>query len=225
MGFNQMSDLLTTSADYIDYMKLGMGIARLLDPDFVREKVSRYREHGLDIFFAGELFELAIMQGVVDQYFRALRDFAVWGVEISNAQVAMGIDEKAELIKRAIDSGLTAVAECGQKGGHDWAESQKYVSRQVEACLAAGAWKVLIQAEGLNEGVERTNTRVIKDLVGEFGLENLIFQAKEPHLPGWFIGEFGARVNLDVDAPSVLDLETHRTGIRKRGVFALVANV
>jgi phosphosulfolactate synthase (CoM biosynthesis protein A) len=58
--------------------------------------------------------------------------------------------------------------------------------------------------------------------VGEFGLAQLIFQAKEDGLIPWFLKSFGAQVNLDVDSDQVLDLESQRRGLRKRGVFGLM---
>lgn len=222
LGPHGLADLMATAADYIDIGKFAMGVARLLDKDVLQAKLDVYARHDIPVFFAGEISELAIMQGAAMAYFQQLRDLGAWGVEVSNAQVAMGIPEKARLIEDARGCGLQVVAECGRKGGVDWAGSTKLVAAEVRACLAAGAWRVLVQAEGINEGVATSNDRVIQDLVGEFGLDRLIFQAKEDGLIPWFLKSFGAQVNLDVDSDQVLDLESQRRGLRKRGVFGLM---
>jgi phosphosulfolactate synthase len=222
LGPAALDDLLLTAGDYIDVAKFAMGVSRLLDPALVRRKIAAYGACGIPCFFAGEISELAHLQGIAVEYFAAVRDLGGWGVEVSNAQVAMGIPEKVALIGQARDAGLQVVAECGRKGGIDWAGSGKLVAAEVAACLKAGAWRVLVQAEGLNEAVEQRNDRLIQDLVGEFGLDRLIFQAKEDGLIPWFLRSFGARVNLDVDSDQVLDLESQRRGLRKRGIFGLM---
>lgn len=223
LGPNGLQDLLALSGDYIDLAKFAMGVSRLMDEKLVRDRIRSYAQHDIPVFFAGEISELAMMQGVAEDYFAAVRDLGGWGVEVSNAQVAMGISQKVEFIAAARSAGLEVVAECGRKGGVDWAGSGKLVAAEVNACLEAGAWRVLVQAEGLNEDVDQPNDRLIQDLIGEFGLEKLIFQAKEKGLISWYLRSFGARVNLDVDSDQVLDLESQRRGLRKRGVFGLMA--
>lgn len=223
LGSNGLEDLLELAADYIDIAKFAMGVSRLMNENVVRDRIDAYTRRGIPVFFAGEISELAMMQGVAEKYFAAVRELGAWGVEVSNAQVAMGIAQKVGFIRSARSAGLEVVAECGRKGGVEWAGSTKLVAAEVAACLEAGAWRVLVQAEGLNEDVEQSNDRLIQDLVGEFGLEKLIFQAKEKGLISWYLQSFGARVNLDVDSDQVLDLESQRRGLRKRGVFGLMA--
>lgn len=224
MGPNALDDLLRMSGEYIDIAKFAMGVSRLMKAERVRDRIQRYDEAEIPVFFAGEVSELAAMQGVAAAYFQQIRALGGWGVEVSNAQIALGIPEKVGLITAARQAELEVIAECGRKGGVDWAGSLSLVAREVDACLEAGAYRVLIQAEGLNEGVSEVNARFIEDLVGRFGLKALVFQAKTSTLISWFVSTFGIRVNLDVDAPQVLDLESQRRGIRKRGVFGLVCD-
>ncbi len=223
LGRHGQEDLLELAADYIDIAKFAMGMSRLLSPELIQAKLARYAQYDIQTFFAGELSELAIIQGVADEYYQSIHDLGGWGVEISNAQVAMGVREKCRYIERAQAKGLAVIAECGRKGGVDWAGSYRLVAAEVKACIDAGAYRVLIQAEGLNEGVEVVNESLIQDLVGDFGLEKLVFQAKESHLCSWFLTTFGAQVNLDVDSHQILDVESRRRGLRKRGVFGLMA--
>jgi phosphosulfolactate synthase len=223
LGRHAQADLLEMAGDYIDVAKFAMGLPRLLDETVVRAKIAAYGARDIPVFFAGELSELAVMQGRAADYYRAIRALGGWGVEVSNAQVAMDIDTKCRLIALARAEGLEVVAECGRKGGVDWAGSGALVAAEVAACLEAGAWRVLVQAEGLNEDVAERNDRLIGDLVARFGLRNLIFQAKESELMSWFLAGFGSEVNLDVDSDQVLDLESRRRGLRKRGVFGLMA--
>jgi phosphosulfolactate synthase len=223
LGSHAQADLIEVCADFIDVVKFATGFARLLPPELVRAKIAGYAAAGLPVFLAGEVFELAVMRGRADAYFGQVRDLGAWGVEVSNAQVAMDPAAKVALIGRARKAGLEVVAECGRKGGVGWADSGALVLAEVAACLDAGAWRVLIQAEGLNEDVPAPNEKLISDLIARFGTERLVFQAKESDLLTWFLTRFGTGVSLDVDTDQVLDLELRRRGLRKRGVFALMA--
>jgi phosphosulfolactate synthase len=223
MGRNAQADLIEIAGDFIDVMKFAMGFPRLVSPALVRAKIAAYAEAGLPVFFAGEIFELAAMRGRASDYFAQIRDLGGWGVEVSNAQVAMDPAAKVALIGQARAAGLQVVAECGRKGGIGWADSSALVVAEVAACLEAGAWRVLVQAEGLNEAVAEPNEKLISDLIARFGLDRLIFQAKESDLLSWFLTRYGVSVSLDVDADQVLDLELRRRGLRKRGVFGMMA--
>lgn len=225
MGPARQQDLLAVGGEFIDVAKFAMGLPRILSEELIRKKIAMYAEHDIPVFFAGELSELAVLQDIAGDYYKAIKTLGGWGVEISNAQIAMGPAEKAALIVLAQKAGLSVVAECGRKGGVSWADSAKLVGSEIKTLLEAGAWRVLIQAEGLNEGVEQVNERLIQDVVAEFGLDRLIFQAKEAHLIGWFLTTFGAAVNLDIDDGQILDLESQRRGMRKRNVFGLMASI
>lgn len=223
LGSNAQADLIEVCGDFIDVVKFASGFARLLTPELVRAKIARYGAADLPVFFAGEIFELAAMRGRADAYFAQIRELGGWGVEVSNAQVAMDPVAKVALIARARKIGLEVVAECGRKGGIGWADSSALVLAEVGACLDAGAWRVLVQAEGLNEDVPAPNEKLISDLIARFGPERLVFQAKDSDLMTWFLTRFGTGVSLDVDTDQVLDLELRRRGLRKRGVFAMMA--
>jgi phosphosulfolactate synthase len=223
LGSNAQADLIETCGNFIDVVKFAMGFARLLQPELVTTKIARYQAAGLPVFFAGEIVELAAARGQAEAYFSQIRELGGWGVEVSNAQVAMDHYAKVALIRSARSAGLEVVAECGRKGGIGWADSTAMVVAEIGTCLDAGAWRVLVQAEGLNEDVPAPNEKLIGELISRFGLERLIFQAKDSDLLSWFLTRFGASISLDVDGDQVLDLELRRRGLRKRGVFGLMA--
>lgn len=223
LGTRAQADLLEQAAPYIDIVKFASGLPRLLDPALVRRKVDLYAAEQIGAFFAGELSELAVMQGRAADYYAQISDLGGWGVEISNAQIAMGIAQKAKLVEIAGRAGLAVVAECGRKGGEDWSGAKALAIAEARACFDAGAAFVLIQAEGINEGVERINAGFLQDIAAALGTERLIFQGKESDAMSWFLTAFGDEVNLDVEPEQVLDLEARRRGIRKRGIFGLMA--
>lgn len=222
MGSGRVTDLIESAGAYIDYFKLGIGAYRLQSEQLVKRKVALLRAAEIRVFFAGDVTEAAFQQGVSRRFYREARRLGADAVEVSSAQVVMSLRDKCELIRMAAGEGLKVVAEAGQKGQEDWTRSQSYVFAQVEAYRKAGAWKVLVQGEGISEGVEAMKETLILDLVAHFDVGDFIFQAKDGGTQTWYINTFGNEVNLDVDDHQVIDVELMRRGIRKRGVFGLL---
>lgn len=137
----------------------------------------------------------------------------------------MSLRDKCELIRMATAAGLKVVAEAGQKGQEDWTSSQSYVFTMVDAYRKAGAWKVLVQGEGISEGVTEFKSDLILNLVARFDAEDFIFQAKDGATQAWYLNALGNQANLDIDDHQVIDVELMRRGIRKRGLFGLIGSL
>jgi phosphosulfolactate synthase len=225
MGLNRLNDLIDASGDLIDFFKIAIGAYRVQRADFIRRKMAALRAANIRVFFAGDVGEAAMMQGVADRFYRTVKEFGAEAVEVSSAQVIMSLQDKCTLIRMATDAGLKVVAEAGQKGFEDWTRSQNYVLRQIEAYQQAGAWKVLLQAEGLTEGVDANKWDLILNIAAKFDIGDLIFQAKDGTSHAWYVTTFGNKVNLDIDDHQVIDVELMRRGIRKRHVFGLVGGL
>jgi phosphosulfolactate synthase len=225
IGMHRVEDLLETAGEYIDYFKIAIGAYRLQSEALIKRKIAALHKAGTKVFFAGDISEAAIMQGVIKDFYKTVKKLGAEAVEVSNAQIAISLHDKCELIKMATAQGLKVVAEAGQKGHEDWTGSQSYIFEQVRAYQKAGAWKVLVQGEGISEGVESMKQQLLLNLVAQFDLQDFVFQAKDGSTQVWYLNAFGNSVNLDVDDHQVIDLELMRRGIRKRGVFGLVASL
>jgi len=225
MAMGRVADLIESGGDYIDYVKIGIGAYRLQSEGLVRRKIGAFHDAGIKVFFAGDLTEAAFLQGVSRQFYKTAKKLGADAVEVSSAQIAMSLKDKCELVRIASGEGLSVVAEAGQKGHEDWTSSQSYVFKQVKAYQKAGAWKVLVQGEGISEGVEAMKDALILNLVAQFDVGDFIFQAKDGGSQAWYIGTFGNQVNLDIDDHQVIDVELMRRGIRKRGVFGLIGSL
>ncbi|MDN5348095.1 MAG: hypothetical protein PWP65_1659 [Clostridia bacterium] len=222
MGLRKQADILEAAGEFIDLAKVGIGAYRLQNPEFVQRKVDLYHQNQVEVFFAGDLSEIAFMQGVSERFYQEVKAFGAEAVEVSSAQVSMSLKDKLTLIKMAQDAGLKVIAEAGQKANEQWTRCTGYILKQIESYFEVGAWKVLVQGEGLTEGVDRIKDDILLSIAGNFDLEKLIFQAKDAASQKWFISNLSADVNLDVDDDQVIDLELMRRGLRKRGLFGLV---
>lgn len=225
MAMNCVADLIEAGGNYIDLVKIAIGAYRLQPEDFLKRKIAALHGARIGVFFAGDVSEAAFTQGVSAQFYATVKALGAEAVEVSSAQVTMSLRDKCELIRMASAAGLKVIAEAGQKGHEDWTASQNYIFSQVEAYQNAGAWKVLVQGEGISEGVAEFKGDLILNLVARFDVQDFIFQAKDGASQLWYLNTLGNQVNLDIDDHQVIDVELMRRGIRKRGVFGLVGSL
>lgn len=225
MAMNRVADLIEGAGEYIDFMKIAIGAYRLQPETLLKRKISALHRAGIRVFFAGDVTETALQQGVSGQFYAMVKKLGAEAVEVSSAQVAMSLGDKCELIRMATGAGLKVVAEAGQKGIEDWTSSQSYVFSMVEAYRKAGAWKVLVQGEGVSEGVSKFKGDFVLNLVARFDAQSFIFQAKDGTTQAWYLNALGNQANLDIDDHQVIDLELMRRGLRKRGIYGLIGSL
>ncbi len=223
-GMNRVDDVLEMAGEYVDWVKMGIGAYRLQSEEFLRRKMDAFKKHDVKIFFAGDVTEAAIQQGVSKEFYAEVKRLGADAVEVSSAQISLSLDDKCNLIKMAKDAGLEVVGEAGQKGKDDWTNSQSYIYKQAEAFFEAGAWKVLFQGEGITEGVEKNKEDLLMNIAAHFDIKEVIFQAKDGKSQGWFISTLGNGVNLDIDDDQIIDVELMRRNIRKRNLFGLIGS-
>ena len=110
IGMHRVEDLLETAGEYIDYFKIAIGAYRLQSEALIKRKVAALHKAGTKVFFAGDVSEAAIMQGVIKDFYKTVKKFGAEAVEVSNAQIAISLQDKCELIRMATAQGLKVVA-------------------------------------------------------------------------------------------------------------------
>lgn len=225
LGPHQMQDVLAMAGDFIDWVKIASSSARLSRPDDLRRKIADYDEAAVEVLLTGDFLETAVMHGLADQVYAEARSLGFTGVEVATAQTILSVKDKATLVRRARGHGLTVFAEVGRKGQNDRPAHAGRLVAEAEQLLAAGAEKVLVQGEGICEGVPQIDEDVLLTLASRIPMERTVFQAKETRAQTWFISTFGPQTSMDVDVDAALTLELMRRGIRQRGLFALVGSV
>ena len=79
--------------------------------------------------------------------------------------------------------------------------------------LDAGAYKIMVESEGITERVREWRTDVAFEIADEVGVENCVFEAADPQVFEWYIKNFGPNVNLFVDNSQIVELECMRSGL------------
>ena len=214
LGPRGWEDVLETSGDYIDIVKLGWGTA-YVTPN-LRRKLDVLREK--PVVIGGTFFEVVYAKGKLDEYKQWLRDLGLTHVEISDGTVEIPRDRKLELIADFARD-FTVLSEVGSKDSLVEYAADQWVQWLQEE-LDAGAWKVITEArEGGTAGIFDSSGGMRTELIGEIAMAvgpvNVVFEAPTKAAQAWFIKEFGPEVNLgNIPPEEVIPLETLRLGLR-----------
>jgi phosphosulfolactate synthase len=212
----EVDGLMEVAGPAVDIVKLGWGTA--LATANLAPKLERYAAHGVPVVLGGTLTELALRQGRLDGLIAWVRELGLRHVEISDGTVNLEHAEKVALIQR-LARDFVVLSEVGSKDAERIMAPYVWVE-QIEAELAAGAWKVITEArESGNAGIYRPDGEVRMGLIDEIAHAvdpaRLIFEAPRKEQQVWFLRRFGAEVNIGNVAPAdVLGLETLRLGLR-----------
>jgi phosphosulfolactate synthase len=212
----EVDGLMEVAGDAVDIVKLGWGTA--LVTANLEAKLERYAAHGVPVVLGGTLTEIAIRDDRLDGLVAWCKDLGIAHVEVSDGTIALEAERKREIVAR-LAADFTVFSEVGSKDDEKIMAPYRWVE-EIEAELAAGAWKVIAEArESGNVGIFRGDGEVRMGLIDEIAHAidpgRLIFEAPRKEQQVWFLRRFGHEVNLGNIAPAdVLSLETLRLGLR-----------
>ncbi len=214
LGPRAWEDVLETSGDYIDIVKLGWGTA-YVTPN-LRRKLDVLKEK--PVVIGGTFFEAVYVKDQLDEYKRWLVELGLTHVEISDGTIEIPRERKLELIADFARD-FTVLSEVGSKDAEvnfapylwvEWIKEEK----------AAGAWKVITEArEGGTAGIFRPSgdmrTGLVDEIAHSIDFHDLVWEAPTKTSQAWFIKNFGPDVNLgNIPPDEVIPLETLRLGLR-----------
>jgi phosphosulfolactate synthase len=214
LGARAWEDVLETSGDYIDIVKLGWGTA------FVTHNLARKLEvlRGKPVVIGGTFFEVVYARDRLDEYKQWLAGLGITHVEISDGTVELPRERKLELIEDFARD-FTVLSEVGSKDAevvfapYEWVE---WIKEEKDA----GAWKVITEArEGGTAGIFRPSgemrTGLVDEIAHSIDVHDLVWEAPTKAAQVWFIKQFGPTVNLgNIPPEEVIPLETLRLGLR-----------
>lgn len=215
LGLNSLADIIHISGQFIDMAKFSIGSAVITG--LLEQKIDLYRQSGIQVFFGGTTFEKFYAQGKLDAYVEIHKALGVDLMEVSDGTIAIDPEDKRRVIAR-LARDFTVLAEVGCKDEAvvytcgDW-------TCQIESCLDAGAWKVIVEGResgtaGIYDG-SRSPREELDAIVDRFGLDNLILEAPKAENQIELINRYGANVNLgNIPPAEVLVLESQRRGLR-----------
>ncbi|NLW55583.1 MAG: phosphosulfolactate synthase, partial [Firmicutes bacterium] len=148
LGLSETRDLLELAGEYIDLIKLTFGTSALYPETVLREKIKLIRDHGVDVYPGGTLFEVAVWQDKLEAYLEYAAELGFTGIEISDGTIFLSTRERRRAIQRAKAQGFKVITEVGKKNRTPL--SVLRMQQMIADDLEHGADKVII--EGLESG-------------------------------------------------------------------------
>ncbi|NBI27557.1 phosphosulfolactate synthase [Chengkuizengella marina] len=221
MGLLAFEDLLNTTSEYIDIIKLGFGTSPLYPKQVLENKIGLAKKHNITITPGGTFLEVAISQNCVNSYFKMIKSLGFNGIEVSDGTIELSRQFRDDLIKFGLEEGLNVFTEYGKKikgAKINFNELIHTVHQDIEKGAS------LVTIEGRESGVEVG----IFDEHGECDKDDIfqiINSVSQPEKIMWeaplksqqilFINNLGPKVNLGNISPGeVFALESIRRGLR-----------
>jgi phosphosulfolactate synthase (CoM biosynthesis protein A) len=201
---------------------------RLIHADARAHAQADHRDrHEHDVLVStGGFIEHVLTQGpdAVERYIDEVARIGFDILEVPAGFISIPTDDMLRLAERAQCAGLKAKPEVGIQFGAAGAtmpeELEQEDTRDVgkatdlaRRCLNAGAYKIMIESEGITEEVTTWRTDVVATIARELGLEKVMFEAADPEVFSWHVKNYGPEVNPFVDHPQIVQLECLRRGI------------
>ncbi len=225
IGATQLDDVLEAMGPWVDTLKFAGGSFTLMPRHVLRELIDVCHRHDVRVSTGG-FIERVLLEGseAVRSYLRECKAVGFDIVEISSGFVTLPADDWLRLIERTQREGLEAKPEIGIQfgaGGATGAEELvAHGARDIAWAIAlgrrfleAGVAQIMIESEGITEGVVSWRTEVPARFIDALGLDAVMFEAADPAVFTWYVRSYGADVNLFVDHSQIVQLECLRQGI------------
>ncbi|MBW2221568.1 MAG: phosphosulfolactate synthase [Deltaproteobacteria bacterium] len=222
IGYHAALDLTEQAADYIDLIKLGWGTSRLMPEETIKKKIRLYRDNKIMVSNGGTILEIAYQQGKATAFLKSAKELGMDSIEVSNGVVTINKEDKRNLIVEAKDLGLEVFSEIGRKDPLEDAKlTLEDMVEEAKNDMAAGASKIIIEAReggkglGIYDDKGSVKEEMVKSLVSEIGLGNIIFEAPDKSQQVHLILNLGINVSLgNIRPEDAIPLETLRRGLR-----------
>jgi phosphosulfolactate synthase (CoM biosynthesis protein A) len=225
VGKRYLEDILETMGAYVDILKYAGGSFSLMPRNAVRELNDLCHQYDV-LVSTGGFIEFVLTQGpeAVDLYLKECKELGFDIVEVSSGFITIPVDDIVRLTEKVQSAGLKAKPEINIQFGAGGASSVEELEsegimdpgraiKEAKRHLEAGAYLIMVESEGITEQVRNWRTDVSAQIAAELGVENVMFEASDPQVFGWYIKNFGPEVNLFVDHSQIVELECIRSGI------------
>jgi phosphosulfolactate synthase len=211
---------LEQSHHLMSILKISMACWMIANEDVTRQKIAVAEKFRVPTTTGGGPFEVAYVQGKLQQYLDLVADFGFNRIECGEGFTDISLNAR-EILKMANDRGLEVQFELGKK--HAGAFTQNAVEAlisQGKSWLEAGAVQLVVEAResakgvGLFDDEGNLNVDFADRFANAFGHGVIMFEA--PNKPSQFalLDHFGHEVHLcNVRLEELLRVEIYRRGL------------
>jgi len=224
ISVRQAEDFVSTTADYVDFVKLGFGTSIISKN--TKEKIKLYQDAGMKVYVGGTLFEAFVIRNQFQGYIDYIGGLGLDCAEVSDGSIEIPHEKKCEYIN-ILSKNFTVLSEVGSKEEGVIIHPARWI-KMMQNELEAGASKVIAEArESGTVGIFHKNgsahTLLINRILSKVKLENIIWETPQKGQQVYFLKHFGSNVNLgNIAIDDVIPLETLRLGLRGDTFFSFL---
>jgi phosphosulfolactate synthase len=216
------ADMLEMCGDLIDHWKCTFGTSAFVPADVLRRKLMYLTAHGILTYPGGTLLEVAIVRGSCRTFMQHAHSLGFSAVEISDGTIPLPLHRRRNVIRCALDHGLTAITEVGKKDPKLQPTALE-LAQQALQDIEWGAQYVTVESRESGKGIGiyddsgAVHTEAVATICEHMGplVDRLIWEAPLKNQQTYLIQQFGPNVNLgNIPTGEVLALEALRAGLR-----------
>jgi len=188
--FATFANHMEQSHHLISIMKISMACWMIANESVSRQKIAVARKFGVPTTTGGGPFEVAYVQGKLDEYLDLVTDFGFTRIECGEGFTDISLNAR-EIVKLANDRGLEVQFELGKKHSGAFSEDTvKALIEQGKKWLDAGAIQLVVEAResakgvGLFDDEGNLNVKFADRFANAFGHGVVMFEA--PNKPSQF---------------------------------------
>jgi phosphosulfolactate synthase len=222
LGISATSDLLEICGDLIDHWKCTFGTSAFVPTDVLRRKLLYLTSQGILTYPGGTLLEVAIVRGSCQTFMQHAHMLGFSAVEISDGTIPLPLHRRRNVIRCALDHGLTPITEVGKKDPAHQPTAIELTDQALQD-IEWGAAYVIIESRESGKGigiyddhgaVRTDEVDLIRERMGSQD-DRLLWEAPLKNQQAYLIQQFGPNVNLgNIPPGEVLALESLRAGLR-----------
>jgi phosphosulfolactate synthase len=222
LGMATTADLIETSGPYIDHWKFGFGTSAAVPRDLLRRKLALLASHGFVTYPGGTLLEVAIVQQHCRVFMGRARDLGFSAVEISDGTLPLPLTRRRNVIRCAIDAGLSAITEVGKKDPAVQLDARELADLALQDLEWGASWVIVEGREsGKGVGIYDSEGEVAVEMLDQMAdamgdkIDRLIWEAPLKPQQASLVRRFGNDVSLgNIRWDEVIALEALRAGLR-----------
>jgi len=215
-----LADYLTCYSGMTDILKFVTNQFTFIPEEEIKRSINLCHDHDVLVAAGNPIMDAALRAGsrATREVIQYLADLGVDIMEISLIARTIDDDDLVDLIDYLNTKGIKPFVECGLSFAHSPIEDNriflKRKAAQAKLAMANGAWKVLIEAEGVFENVKAGEERYdfVDDFVAGIPSKDLFFEGDDQDAFCYYVDAFGPKANIMVDYQRVMQLEAARRG-------------
>ncbi|MFC5447949.1 phosphosulfolactate synthase [Paenibacillus aestuarii] len=226
LGLHAFEDLLATSGDHLDMIKMGFGTSPLYPLELLRTKIEMAKAKGICVYPGGTFLEVAIAKQAIPSFFEMILALGYTGLEVSDGTIEVNRKLRNELILRGVEEGLQVITEYGKKGWGSSIELEELIET-VTLDAQFGAELVTIEAResgmgvGIFDALGNCKDEELQQVLCAIPSQQLLlWEAPLKNQQVHLLQTLGPDVHLgNISTQDIISLEALRRGLRSDTLF------